>query len=114
METTLLAAFILSRVKNHVPGCGGPSQMLSMRNNGTVDVIDSFPLDRLTESFDTYDQSARELLISAADHRIGDPEFEERIDEFANFVRHLHMDCIRRQGLWTKDAIAVWSNANSS
>ena len=31
-----LAAYILSQVKDNVPGCGGISQFVSMRNDGTV------------------------------------------------------------------------------
>lgn len=96
-ETLLLASYMLAKVKEHVPGCGGPSQFLAMRNDGTLTFVDPFRFDQLTQRSAIFDSSARRLFFLAADDSLTDSKFEDRLAAFAGLARTM-------RSMWQKSA----------
>ena len=85
-DALLLAAYMLSQVKRHVPGCGGQSQFLSIRNNGTIGFCSSINLEHIEHHSSSYDVLAHRLLFAMAS--VGDEaEFEMVLKEFTSRVR---------------------------
>lgn len=86
-DALLLAAYMLARVKDHVPGCGGPSQFLALRNDGTVSPIASVTLEHIERNAKPYEFLARSLLFAAADGELSDEQFEEQLNAFIQYLR---------------------------
>lgn len=63
-EALILAAYVLARVKENVPHCGGDSMFISMRNDGSVEFAQNVSLDQIANIASTYDKAAHELLFS--------------------------------------------------
>src|SRR5436309_3047982 len=78
-EASLWAAYTLTQVKDHVPGCGGPGQFLALRNDGTFKLLNSYVLEDLAHFSFNYDFTARRLLLAAADDDMDDARFEELV-----------------------------------
>jgi len=64
METLTLMAFMMARVKDNVPGCGGISQYIAMGNDGNANSIFSISLDEVERVSALYDKAAHDLLLS--------------------------------------------------
>ncbi|MBV9762597.1 MAG: hypothetical protein JO340_18700 [Acidobacteriaceae bacterium] len=88
-DALIIAAYMLARVKNSVSGCGGSSQLLVMRNDGTFELVDSFPLDRFAFNSGWYDFNARQLLIAATHRDLTTEQFEHHINILAASARHV-------------------------
>jgi hypothetical protein len=82
-----LAAYILSQVKDNVPGCGGISQFVSMRNDGTVSPEWSLVTDQIQEVACKYDKACHELLFSMVGE--DDVEFEKALLALTSTARQL-------------------------
>jgi len=85
----LLAAYMLARVKEHVPGCGGASHILLLRNDGTFDLVDPFAFDLVVRQSAIYEWNARELIFAATDSGVTDSQFEQHINIFSATARHI-------------------------
>jgi hypothetical protein len=87
-EATLTAAYMLNKVKEHVPGCGGMSQFVAMRPDGAVEILDPFPYSEFARYASMiHDGAARRLLLSCADD--GDAQFQEQLDVFSGVSRSI-------------------------
>ncbi|MGA8598522.1 MAG: hypothetical protein WB676_27710 [Bryobacteraceae bacterium] len=85
----MLATYVLTKVKDHVPGCGGTSHLLVMRNDGFVYLANPFPFEQVARQSAPYEWSTRHLLVSTVNAELTDSEFEEAIDSVAANARHL-------------------------
>jgi hypothetical protein len=106
-RAVLLAAYMLARVKDHVPGCGGASHILLLRNDGSFDLIDPFAFDLIARQSGIYEWGARELLFAAIDNNVTDEQFEQHISIFSANARHIRRSWQQNQA---KDPLfsAMW------
>jgi len=75
-----LATHVLAGAKDYVPGCGGASYFISIRNDGLIKEYDSIRTGhcrRLEAYSNLYEIKARRLLLAMADSGINDAQFEE-------------------------------------
>jgi hypothetical protein len=83
-ECLILAAYVLARVKENVPGCGGESQFVAVRDNGEYEMVAGIKLDQIATVAAAYDKAAHSLLFSMVqDEGI----FQESLDGFAGTSR---------------------------
>lgn len=59
-----LAAYMLDRVKSHVPGCGGPSQFVLMRNDGSVHYPFLPQPSNIEQGVEQFERLAQDLFLS--------------------------------------------------
>ena len=81
----ILAAYMMAMVKANVSGCGGESQFVSMRNDGSVPVVISMNLDEIEVVAAAYDKAAHTLLFAIADD--DQANFEQAIAQFSAQAR---------------------------
>jgi hypothetical protein len=86
-EVLALAAYVLAQVKENVPGCGGISQFIAMRNDGAVSPRLSIVTEQIEDIAARYDKAAHRLLFSMIGS--GDMAFNEAMLEFGNTARDL-------------------------
>jgi 20S proteasome alpha/beta subunit len=86
------AAYILGAVKDYSPGCGGYSQFLLVKNDGTVKRflssknVPSNNLERIESYSVGFDHRARQLLFSMADLDLSDEAFKYRLKGFSRLL----------------------------
>jgi hypothetical protein len=107
-QALILAAYVLARVKANVPGCGGDSQFVTMRNDGTGSMVAQLKLDRIAEIAAAYDKSAHTLLFAMTSD--DDEEFTQAVDGFilqAKLIRYSWLDV--RRATPTGQSVALWT-----
>ena len=86
-DAVCFAAQVVSIAKEHVPGCGGMSLLLSLRNDGT---IGEFYNDHLIKQLETeapaYFMKAQDLLFQHVDGNLSTADFEMNLHLFDNYV----------------------------
>jgi hypothetical protein len=88
-QASVAASYMLAKVKDHVPGCGGLSRFLAVRKDGTIAPIDAFPLDQLAAQSRVLDWTARRVLVACTESSLVDAEFEGMLDVLAMSARSL-------------------------
>ena len=83
-EVISLAGYALAAVKGYVPGCGGASQFLAIRNDGTCEFIDPGRIRKIENYSQGYDVFARRLLFTITDSGVSDEEFQAQLATFSN------------------------------
>ena len=90
-----LAAYALANVKGYVPGCGGRSQFLLMRDDGTIGITEAFSdyepysgIEWLERQSRRYDSFARQLLFAVVNPE-GQTEFEAVLEGFNKQVNDM-------------------------
>jgi hypothetical protein len=81
----ILAAYTLARVKDNVAGCGGDSQFLAMRDDGTVEPIAEIKLEQIAEIAAAYDKAAHALLFSMGSE--ANEDLDMALDVFGSQAR---------------------------
>ncbi len=92
-----LAAIMLASAKGYVPGCGGVSCFLALRNDGSLHEVyaHSGPttpkttLEWLENSSKYYQSLATGLYFKAATPELSDSEFDIRLGNFCRLVREM-------------------------
>jgi len=84
-ETSRLASYMLSRVKDYVPGCGGPSKLLAIRNDGTTEWLRSAELHQLEEASEAFDRAAQSLFFTATSS--SDARFDVEAERFCEWLK---------------------------
>lgn len=85
-NTIRLASYMMNRVKNYVPGCGGPSTFLVIRKNGEVKSVNSQEATQVDEVAEEFDHAARALFFAATDSNLPDSEFEREANAFTSWM----------------------------
>jgi hypothetical protein len=86
--TLCVAANMLALVKNHVPGCGGPSQFISLRHDGSVARFDGHPcVEQLETWSEEYAFLAREIVFQQMNPQVSDADFEKMLAAFVANAR---------------------------
>jgi len=101
--TLSLATFMLACVKGNVPGCGGFSQFVSIRKDGTaMDFMSGGSLlgsslltntDWLERHSKGYDAFARKLLFDIPNPEVTDADFIASLNEFKKRMVKFRKDC---------------------
>lgn len=78
-DILVLAAYMLNRVDDHVPGCGGPCQFVAMHNDGSVSPVESTMLNAIEEKAREYESHARALLFQAVTSESTHEQFGDHI-----------------------------------
>jgi hypothetical protein len=81
-EAMILASYMMAMVKENVAGCGGISQFIAIRNDGTTSPV---ALDELERIAPKYDKAAHELLFCLATD--GDDTLNRKLEEFGGQAR---------------------------
>lgn len=90
----LLAAYMLARVKQNVPGCDGPSVFLNLGLDGEVTTLQGDPeLVHVENVSSWFDQSASEFLLN---HTCSSE------DEFKRQLETLIAQALHARALWTE------------
>lgn len=84
-DALIHGAYVLARVKDCVAGCGGESQFVAMRDDGTIDPIAQINLDQIADVAAAYDKAAHSLLFSMGGE--GDEDFNRALDVFGSQAR---------------------------
>lgn len=84
-EAMILAAYMMAMVKENVAGCGGISQFLAVRNDGTTSPVMNVVLDEVERVAVAYDKAAHELLLSMAME--DDSILSQKLEEFGEHAR---------------------------
>ena len=63
-KALILMTFMMARVKETVPGCGGISQYVAMGHNGSASAVMNISLEEVEKVSGPYDKAAHELLCS--------------------------------------------------
>lgn len=71
-QCVILAAYILFQSKEHVDGCGGDSQIVVLREDGSSGAVDWKRVKAITELLSQSDRDISELLLAAA--RLSTPD----------------------------------------
>jgi hypothetical protein len=66
-KTVVLANYMLDKVKNHVPGCGGQSRIAILTSNGGAKLLDRIQIDQITELMSLSEGLVRQILLTNAD-----------------------------------------------
>jgi len=66
-QALTLMAYMMARVKDTVPGCGGVSQYISIRNDGNASSLINLSLEEIEKVSALYDKAAHSLLLSMND-----------------------------------------------
>jgi hypothetical protein len=61
-DAMLMVSYMLEKVKNHVPGCGGASRFIAMQKDGSIKDIDPFGFTELARRSYLFEFSTRRLL----------------------------------------------------
>ncbi len=83
----ILAAFMLARVKDTVPGTGGVAQFYSMRHTGEATPNVNMIVDEIQKVSRGYEVESRKLLFSMAGD--DESELEDRLKGFGVLARNL-------------------------
>jgi hypothetical protein len=73
----ILAAYILFQSKEHVDGCGGDSQIVVLREDGSSGIVDWKRVEVITELLSRSDRDVSELLLKSANLTITDNDLKE-------------------------------------
>jgi hypothetical protein len=73
----ILAAYILFQSKEHVDGCGGDSQIVVLREDGSSGIVDWKRVEAITEMLSRSDRDVSELLLKSANLTVTDSELRE-------------------------------------
>ena len=84
-DVMTLGAYMMARVKDAVPGCGGVSQYVAIRNDGTASTVISMPLEEIEKVAAAYDKAAHSLLLSM--NGDDDARFEAELGRFSDNAR---------------------------
>jgi hypothetical protein len=87
-DALTLMAYMMARVKDTVPSCGGISQYISIDNDGHVSALVNIALEEVEKVSALYDKEAHRLLLSMNDE--DEETFNQRAASFllqANSVR---------------------------
>ncbi len=88
-----IAAHMLALVKEHVPGCGGPSQFISVRHDGTAKRFDGHPCVGQLETWsDDQRFLSTELLFQHMDMHMADSDFELSLENFTSKMRNMRQN----------------------
>jgi hypothetical protein len=77
-----LAAFALGVVKNNVPGCGGESQFLMLRNDGNTEFLDPSVIRMIEQYSFGFEEYSRALLLAITDPSVCNEDFNHALDTF--------------------------------
>ncbi|MGA8152248.1 MAG: hypothetical protein WB952_14945 [Terriglobales bacterium] len=102
----ILAAYVLFQSKEHVDGCGGDSQIVVLREDGSSGLVDWKRLEAITELLSRSDHDLSELLLKSANLNIADKELKEA----ASFMYDL-METFRSN---QRDELRKWDDMTSS
>lgn len=86
-EAIRLASYMLTRIKSYVPGCGGASDFLVLRNDGDCQFVSSPEIEQVEQASEEFDRQSRALFFSAADNQLSDADFEMKLFEFAQWMK---------------------------
>ena len=86
-QALVLAAYVLGRVKYGVPGCGGVSQFVSLRNDGIVVSVTDLVLDEVDRISRIFDTESQHLLFTMANP--DQAQFETQLDAFVASMREI-------------------------
>src|ERR1017187_2016157 len=84
-QALVLAAYVLARVKDNVPGCGGDSRFVVLRNDGTCEMVLGLKLDQIADIAATFDKSAHALLFAMTQDN--PEEFARALDAFCGVTK---------------------------
>lgn len=82
-----LAAYMLARVKDTVPGCGGMSQYVVIRNDGSAHSVFGISLEVIEKMASGYDHDAHSLLLAM--NSDDEARFVAALDRFSKKARDL-------------------------
>ena len=78
-----LAVYMLNRVKDHVPGCGGDSHIAILTRDGEAQTLSLREILGLEEQFLTSEQITKEILVTCANRAISDEAFDKFMRAYA-------------------------------
>ena len=87
-QVAVIAAYMLTRVKQCVSGCGGPSQFIMLRNDGTHEFIKPPQEVLLENDAENFHARSLRLFSLAVNTEIADPIFEDQLLKFNHYVRN--------------------------
>jgi len=80
------ATHMLAEVKRWVPGCGGHSELLALRDNGEMSNVAGFDVSHVVEFGEQFHSSFWGLFLEACDPSTPDQQISERFDGFRRVV----------------------------
>lgn len=81
-DVLVFAAYMLARVKSAIPGCGGDSQFVVLRNDGSCHMVLSLNLEQMAKVASDFDKAAHLLLFAM--NQDSDEEFRQALDSFSS------------------------------
>jgi hypothetical protein len=85
-QCVILAAYILSQVKEHVDGCGGDSHIAVLREHESSGQVDWRLIKHVTEILDSLDKDFGSLLLQSSDLTATGDELKEARDRLVSVV----------------------------
>jgi 20S proteasome alpha/beta subunit len=92
-EALILSTHALACAKRFAPSCGGPSQVLLMRNDGSIDSPKPDSLERREKRLAECDKDMRTLLLKATDLSLEYGQYENLLSGFTGEMRRLRKAC---------------------
>ncbi len=78
-RASILALYMLEKVKNHVPDCGGDSHVAVLTHTGSADMLDNIKTEHLSRQLSLTEGLLRNILVTSADLRIGDEDVKSSL-----------------------------------
>lgn len=79
-----LAAHALGAIKGYDTSCGGDTEMILLRSDGTMGPVDKREIQRAERRMAEHEREVRKLTLSLADLSQPDARFDEDLETFSN------------------------------
>jgi len=88
-KVTLLAIQALAAAKEFDEYCGGVSQLIVLRPDGSVSPVADYEVSRSERHLNDYELHARQLLFDIADFEMDDNAFDSKLLAFIEAAKHV-------------------------
>lgn len=104
-DAILLGVHLLETAKNHIVGCGGPSQLAVISDLGEFDSRNVIELGLLEQYLETFGKITKKLLFLTPDGTQPEEEFTKALDEFNEKIKEeRHLRVLIHQGFQKPEA----------
>jgi hypothetical protein len=84
VKAVTLAIYMLAKVKDHVPGCGGDSRIAILTHTGGTNMLDTFKTDKIAQHLSLAEGLVNNILLTSADLNVKDEGFKAAVDYYEN------------------------------
>ena len=78
-----LTVQVLKHAKDYVPGCGGPSKIIVIPQQGKAGFVPAESVQKYEDSTSAFDSAIRPVMLAGPDTTVSDTEFAKHVDALA-------------------------------